>query len=186
MSKWAVFITARSPQRWLQFFSSLPSTDQEATLLPLPDITDSNDFVSKSLAEINSFIRANEDALSAIDISSGNWLIIDQKGLETSTCLVCEQVYNSGEKNGGEGEPGLTSEFRACRLPYEEAWSMIANLDMNLGFEEFVDQDVGEQEDGTWKWSSFDPSTDDAEEKTESEVEREKALQELRDNGHAD
>jgi hypothetical protein len=154
--------------------------------LPLPDITDSNDFVSMSLAEINSFIRANEDALSGIDIPSGNWLIIDKKGLETSACLVCEQVYNSGEENGGEGEPGHTSEFRACRLPYEEAWSMIANLGMNLGFEEFVDEDAGEQEDGTWESSSFDPSTDDAEEKTESEVKREKALQELRDNGHAD
>jgi hypothetical protein len=155
--------------------------------LPLPDITDSNDFVSKSLAEINSFIRANEDALSAIDISSGNWLIIDQKGLETSTCLVCEQVYNSGEENGGEGEPGHTSEFRACRLPYEEAHGMFANLDIaNMGFEEFVDEDAGEQADGTWKWSSFGPRTDDAEEKTESEVKREKVLQELRDNGHAD
>ncbi|KAJ7349897.1 hypothetical protein B0H14DRAFT_2868963 [Mycena olivaceomarginata] len=165
---------------------TLPSTAPGATTLPTPDISGNNDFVSQSLAEINTFIRANEAALERIDVSTGDWLIIDQKGLETSTCLVCEQVYYSGE-DGQEGEEGLSSDFRACRLPYEEAHGMIVNLNLaNMDFEEFVDEDAGEQPDGAWKWQSFDPSEGAPEGMAEEDIEREKALQELRNGGYAD
>ncbi|KAJ7291024.1 hypothetical protein C8J57DRAFT_1211556 [Mycena rebaudengoi] len=59
------------------------------------------------------------------------------KGLETSTCLVCEHA--SGDEDGGEeeeeeGEKKL-AQFRACRIPYEHAWKMFSNLDIpNMGF----------------------------------------------------
>ncbi|KAJ7805426.1 hypothetical protein B0H14DRAFT_3882958 [Mycena olivaceomarginata] len=123
--------------QWVLLTSKhLPSTDPGPTFLPVSDISGSNNFASMSFTEINSFIRANEEALRAVDVSAGDWLIIDQKGLETSTCLVCEQD------------------------PYEEAHSMIVNLDIaNMGFEDFVDEEAGEQEDGAWKWRSFDPDT---------------------------
>ncbi|KAJ7653913.1 hypothetical protein DFH06DRAFT_1330009 [Mycena polygramma] len=53
-----------------------------------------NDFALVSLAEINSFVRANEEPLEDLDVSSMEWLIIDQKGLETSTCLVCMSTHS--------------------------------------------------------------------------------------------
>ncbi|KAJ7437203.1 hypothetical protein B0H11DRAFT_2108118 [Mycena galericulata] len=167
----------------------LPSTPVEATVLPVSDIP-ANDFASMPPADINTFIHANDAALTALPVSTSNWLIIDQKGLETSTCLVCEQYYNYEEDEDGDGgEEGLTDEFRACRIPYEEAWSMISNLDIaNMGFEDFVDEDAGPEEDGSWKWVSFPPDTNDDETggKSEVEVKRERALKELRDGGYAD
>ncbi|KAJ7739077.1 hypothetical protein DFH07DRAFT_944009 [Mycena maculata] len=207
MSNWAVFLTAdrtsfkalnrallllqdfefsEYPQdiRWVLLSSKeLPSTPAKATTLPVSD-TSSNAFASMSFVDINTFVRANETALQAAEISASDWLIIDQKGLETSTCLVCEQYYKGEDEEDGE-EGGLTNEFRACRIPYEQAWGMISNLDIaNMGFEDYVDEDAGEQEDGSWKWVSFDGDASD--EKSEYETKREKALQELRDHGYAD
>ncbi|KAJ7784205.1 hypothetical protein B0H16DRAFT_1657921 [Mycena metata] len=159
-----------------------------ATVLPISDISDNNAFASSSMAEISTFIRENEDFMGKMGVSTGDWLIIDQKGLETSTCLACERFYDPGEdEEGGGGEAGMTGEFRACRLPYEWAWSIICNLDIaNMDFEDFVDVNAGEQEDGSWKWMSFDPSTEDNEEETAEEAKRGAALKELRDGGYAD
>ncbi|KAJ7701390.1 hypothetical protein B0H17DRAFT_1004884 [Mycena rosella] len=214
MSNWAVFLTSERPSskalnrafvliqdfeyseypadsRWILLTSKkLPADEFETPTLPLSEIS-SNDFAGMSLAEINTFVRAHSNALSeGPDLSASNWLVIDQKGLETSTCLVCEQYYNSGEEEDGdeEEEEGMTDKFRACRIPYEEAHAMMANLDIaNMGFEEFVDEEAGEQEDGSWKWVSFNPETEETEKgPTEAEVKREKVLKELRDGGHAD
>ncbi|KAF8140946.1 hypothetical protein K438DRAFT_2030328 [Mycena galopus ATCC 62051] len=157
--------------------TKLPAEAPGATALPVSDINGSNDFASMSFVEINAFIRANEGALEKIDLSSGNWIIIDQKGFETSTCLVCEQVYDEADEGGEQ-----TADFRACRLPYEEAHSMIANLDIaNMGFEDFVDEEAGEQADGAWRWQSFERG-----DMSDGDIMREKALQELRDGGYAD
>lgn len=161
----------------------LPETPLTATRLPLPDISGTNDFAAMSFVEINTFVRAHETGLKDVDISSYDWLIIDQTGLDTSTCLVCERYYNYGEEGG---EEGMTDEFRACRIPYEEAWITITNLDVgNMGFEEFVDEDAGMQEDGSWKWRVATPDTH-ANEKSGSDIKRDEALRELRDSGHAD
>ncbi|KAJ6493738.1 hypothetical protein C8R47DRAFT_975281 [Mycena vitilis] len=131
----------------------LPSMAQKATLLPLPEISDNN-FASVSLAEINSLLRTNEGALAKIDVSSADWLIIDHSGLETSTCLVCEQIYSCGAEEAEEFEgEGPTKEFRARRIPYEEACNMTTNLEMaNTDFTEWVDLDAGVQKDGSWRW----------------------------------
>jgi len=123
-----------------------------------------------------------------MSLSTSNWLVIDQKGLDTDTCIVCEQYYNSGELEDG-GDPdsakGFTNKFRACRIAYESAWLMVTNLDIaNMGFEDFVDEEAGEQQDGTWKWQPFEGEESDK--KSEQEVKRDKALQELRDAGHVD
>jgi hypothetical protein len=50
----------------------LPSKDPGPTFLPVPDINENNDFAPMSFTAINSFIRANEEALRSIDVSSGN------------------------------------------------------------------------------------------------------------------
>ncbi|KAJ6545401.1 hypothetical protein B0H19DRAFT_1167582 [Mycena capillaripes] len=212
MRHWAVFITAaRAPPKvlnrafllihdfqygeypatygWTLLTSKeLPTTPPPATAVPLPDAAStSNEFASMSLEEINTFVREHEVLLTNVGISNSNWLVIDQTGLETSTCIVCEQVYNSGEENEGEGQEGYTSEFCACRMPYEEAWGMIVNLDIaNMGFEDFVNEEDGVQADGTWKWRLFRPNTEESEAPSEEEVKREKALQALRETGDVD
>ncbi|KAF7342938.1 hypothetical protein MVEN_01723800 [Mycena venus] len=205
---WAVFVTVERPSakalnrallliqdfefseypidsQWTLVTSKdLPSTVPAATTLPLlPDITTNNAFALMSLAEINLFVRTNEVALEDINISSGDWLVIDQIGLETSTCLVCRQVYDSAGKEDGK-TGGLTSEFRACRVPYEKAWGMISNADV-VDLEGFVDEDATpEPED--WIWSLSSELRPETEGMTEVETKREKALKELRDGGHAD
>ncbi|KAJ6471413.1 hypothetical protein C8R45DRAFT_874961 [Mycena sanguinolenta] len=206
MSWFAVFITAKPtakalnrallliqdfeyseyPQdsRWtLPTSKELPAS-APATTLPVSDIRDSNDFAGMSFSEINKFVRENEEALNGLSLSSGDWLIIDQKGFDTSTCIVVEQVYDGGEDDeDGEGAGGYTNEFRACRIPYEQAHSMIVNLDIaNMGFEDWVDEDAGEQEDGAWKWQSFEGATTDE----AVLAKRREALQKLRDGGYAD
>ncbi|KAJ7611399.1 hypothetical protein DFH06DRAFT_1016088, partial [Mycena polygramma] len=166
---------------WMLWTSNLhlPSTDAEATPIPLPK-TSYNDFALVSLAEINSFVRANEEPLEDLDVSWITWLIIDQQGLETFTCLVCEQVYNYGDDIEGfedgvwEEGKGRTKQFRACRIPYEEAYNMVTSLETDdTHFTEWVAMDAGVQEDGTWKWKSFEPETDDSEERSEHELKRE-------------
>jgi hypothetical protein len=59
---------------------------------------------------------------------------------------------------------------------------MIANLDIaNMGFEDFVDEEAGEQADGAWRWQPFERG-----DMSNGDIMREKALQELRDGGYAD
>ncbi|KAJ7675564.1 hypothetical protein B0H17DRAFT_1334587 [Mycena rosella] len=144
-------------RRWLLLPSkNLPSTPPGATQPPLPALSSGkNAFAGMSLAEINVFVRRHEDAFDALTISARNWLIVDQTCLGTATCLVCEQYYDIGNDEGVEGR-GLIDEFRACRVPYEKAWSMIINLDIgNMHFVEWIDEAAGVQEDGSWKWLPF-------------------------------
>ncbi|KAJ7349898.1 hypothetical protein DFH08DRAFT_1079173 [Mycena albidolilacea] len=212
---WAVFVTAKPSSRvlkalnrallliqdfeyaeypagseWVLLTSAqLPSAAPGPTLLPVTvaDFSGGNAFVSMSLAEISAFVDANSDALLKIDVTWAHWVVIDQKGLETSTCLVCKCGSDFDEDEEEEEGGGSTSEFQACRMPYEMALSMVVNLDIaNMNFEDFVDEKAGVQEDGVWKWRSFDPSDRGTDDMTAEEIKREKALQELRDGGYAD
>jgi hypothetical protein len=179
--------------QWVLLTSAqLPSAAPGPTLLPVAHVDfgvgngGGNAFASKSLAEISAFVDANSDALRKIDVSWAHWVVIDQKGLETSTCLVCKcgSGFDEDEEEGGRGS---TSEFRACRMPYEMALSMVVNLDIaNMNFEDFVDERAGEQEDGAWRWRSFDPGDRGTEDMTVAEIKREKTLRELRNGGYAD
>jgi hypothetical protein len=177
---------------WVLLTSAqLPSAEPGPTLLPVTaaDFSSGNAFVSKSLAEISAFVDANRGALRNIGVSWAQWAVIDQKGLETSTCVVCR--YGSGlneeEEEEDVEEGGWTSQFRACRMPHEEAYGMMANLEIgNMDFEAFVDERAGEQEDGAWRWGSFEPRDRGTNDMTAGEIKREKALQELRDGGYAD
>ncbi|KAJ7609799.1 hypothetical protein FB45DRAFT_844786 [Roridomyces roridus] len=205
-SRWPVFITAKNvplkalnrallliqdfefsgypeDSRWLLLHSkTLPSSRPSATTPPITELP-ANDFassnrISESLAKINAFIRAKETALEALDISPYTWLVIDEKGFDTGTCLVCERFYDPTEDE--EGNPiGYTDVFRACRAPFEKAWGMTANLDIaNMGFEDYVDEEKGEDEDGVWTWS-FPGGVEQSDE-------RDNALTALRDGGFID
>ncbi|KAJ6471160.1 hypothetical protein C8R47DRAFT_1148037 [Mycena vitilis] len=212
---WLVFVTAVNPPQkelnraflliqgfeygdyprsseWLLWTSNLhlPSEDAKATPIPLPKIP-YNDFAHASLADINSFVRANEEPLEDLDVSSVEWLIMDQRGLETSTCLVCQQVNNYGNIPGLEEEvweegEGRTKQFRACRTPYEEVHEMVTALQMGENeFTDWVEDAAGVQEDGAWRWTSW-PKTNDSEEPRQHELKRQNAMEELRLGGHVD
>ena len=46
----------------------------------------------------------------------------------------------------------MTDKFRAVRIPYTEAWAIFCNLDVaNMGFEDWMNEDAGVQEDGAYK-----------------------------------
>ncbi|KAJ7291244.1 hypothetical protein C8J57DRAFT_1271938 [Mycena rebaudengoi] len=137
------------------------------TPLPVPDFA-VNEFAGMSLDDVNAFVRANEAGLKAMELRTGNW--------------VCEQFYNDDEEEEEEipEDERLTSEFRAVRCPYEEAWSIFCNLDIaNMAFEDFVDEEEGVQEDGAWRWGLIDTN-----EKLEVEAKRQEALKKLQDLGH--
>ncbi|KAJ7083447.1 hypothetical protein C8R44DRAFT_753463 [Mycena epipterygia] len=156
---------------------NLPSTPPKATVLPLPE-SFSNEFASMSLADIYAFIREHKVTLQALDLSYVNWVVIDRKGLETSTCLVCQRFSSDPDEEVVWGED-LEEAFFACRVPYEGAYTMFANLDIgHRGFMDFVDTDAGTQEDGTWKYGSSTGSRDNSVQL--------RTLKELRDGGHAD
>ena len=66
---------------------------------------------------------------------------------------------------------------------------MFANLDIaNMGFEEWVDEKAGLQEDGAYKWVGAFPATIESQEQTRKEtaVKREAALKAMRGLGHID
>ncbi|KAJ7083452.1 hypothetical protein C8R44DRAFT_822459 [Mycena epipterygia] len=139
------FTEYRGESRWTVLTSKQLSSTAATATLPLSDVSGKNDFAAMSLAQVSAFVRTLDAGLKQADLSADNWLVIDEKGLETSTCLVCER----SSEDDGEDVPDAA--FRACRLPYEEASIMFSNLDIgNMGFEEFTDQDAGEQEDGSW------------------------------------
>ena len=104
----------------------------------------------------------------------------------SSTCLVAEQFYETDETTT---TGGLTDKFRAARLPYEAAWGMFANLDIsNMGFEDWVDEDAGEQEDGSWKWIGPFPGSNEASKRDTGKVNerKEDAISKMRELGHID
>jgi hypothetical protein len=166
--------------------STLPDETPKPTVPPLLDFSD-NEFAGSTIEDINKFLRTNEAKLEALNIATLNWVIIDQKGLDTETCLVVEQLfYWDEEKESGHHLPDV---FRAARVALTFAWPMYANLDIsNMGFEDFVDEEAGIQKDGTWKWIGPFPPSNEALERAnrEEEAKRQKALKALRDLGHVD
>ena len=125
--------------------------------------------------------------LKSFTLTTKNWVIIDQKGLDTETCLVVEQSFHFDQVQG-KGHY-LPADFRAARVSLTFAWIMFVNLDIsNMGFEEYVDVKAGMQGDGTWKWIGPFPPSNEALERAErdEDAKRQKALKALRDLGHVD
>jgi hypothetical protein len=142
-----------------------------------PSILTTNDFANSTPTDINNFIRSNNHILQSLDLTVSNWVIIDQKGIDSSTCLVADQVYDMDEMR-------MTDEFTAARLPYEWAWSMFANLDIaNMGFEDWVVEEKGMKGDGTYEWVGEGAMGEQGREVVER---KEKALEALREQGDVD
>lgn len=175
------FTESLDDSAWILLTSrTLPDETPKPSVPPLTEITD-HDLAGATLDEINTFIRSNESALQGLNIATLNWVIIDQKGIETSTCLVVEQVYDPDTSS-------MSNKYRAARLPYAEAWGMYSNLDIaNMDFEDWVDIDAGPQDDGAYLWVPFPPSNEAlAQDAREAQTKREAALKTLKDLGHVD
>ena len=80
--------------------SKLPDDPPKPTVPPLEEVS-RNDFANASFNDINEFVRSNESKLKTLDLTTYNWLIIDQKGIDSLTCLVVEQVYDYDSEEGG-------------------------------------------------------------------------------------
>ena len=177
--------------RWVLLTSSnLPDEAPKPNVAPPLEDVSSNDFAGLSFDDINTFIRSNESKIKALDLTIANWVIIDQKGIDSSTCLVVDQVYDSeADSDDGGGEGRMTDDFKAARVPYTQAWAMFANLDItNMDFEEWVDEDAGVQEDGAYKWVGPFPASTEHQEQADrdAEIKRERALKAMRDLGYID
>jgi hypothetical protein len=115
--------------------------------------------------------------LASAGITTQIWVILNKIGLEASTCLLAEHVFD-------EEKMKFTDDFRAARLPLEEAFSMFANLEIeNMRFEEYVNIKKGVENDGAYVAGgvSSPPSNDVLKEsRRRAEVKKAKALNEAR------
>jgi hypothetical protein len=105
-----------------------------------------HDFAGANLSDVSNFVETNETQLKKLNFTTYNWVVIDQNGLDSSTCILVHRKYDPKKKK-------KSHESEAVRLPFGEAWLMFANMDIaNMGFEDWVDDAAGLQDDGTYKW----------------------------------
>ncbi|KAJ6545441.1 hypothetical protein B0H19DRAFT_1238304 [Mycena capillaripes] len=129
-SKWTLFTSRR-----------LPSTTPPPTDLPIGKGA-SNDFAGLTLEEINGFMNTNATALDEITFTFELWMVLDQTGLDTDTCVICKHPYNGGD----DDEPatwGYTEEFEGLRVPLDQVCAVYASLYTGREFEDY-------RGDGTW------------------------------------
>jgi hypothetical protein len=141
-----------------------------------------HDLAGSSLSDTRNFFRKNEDQLKTLDISPYIWIVIDQKGLENSTCILVSRHYDDEADK-------IAEDYKAIRIPLVEAYGMYVNLDLgNMGFEEWADVDAGLQDDGIHKWIGPFPGTNESTNKTvqASDGKREAALKRAKDLGHVE
>ncbi|KAJ7137501.1 hypothetical protein C8R43DRAFT_864306, partial [Mycena crocata] len=106
-----------------------------------------NDFAGMSLANVNAFVRGNLDALEDLGILRELWLVIDDIGIATDTCVICKSIFNAGDEDDADTWD-YTDEWEALRVPMNEAHRVMSGLD-GRG-REFCDYEWGPvREDGT-------------------------------------
>jgi hypothetical protein len=171
--------------------TTLPSKARPATIPPIPSF--SNEFANYSREDISRFMHAHESEFKKFTPQIDIWVIIDQKGIETSTCVVAQQMSNYDialaelRKAGSYDDPDVedinyTDKFRGVRLPYAEAWKAMAYLSVSRAFENLVDDEKGVTGEGLYELRS---STTE-EEGAAREEKRNVALKVLRDLGHVE
>lgn len=92
-------------------------------------------------------------------------MIIDNRGYENDTCLVCKGCFpyredeDEDEDEDDEEDDEETEDnekpdmpYRMARIAFTNAWNMYNSLDSAiLGFEDYIDVNAGIQDDGAWK-----------------------------------
>ena len=165
---------------WILLTSTkLPDVAPKATRLLSDEPIQDTSLANSTLSEISKFIETNEAELGKMEITSDNWIVIDQEGLDSSTCILVNRQFDEETNEIGQ-------EFKALRLPLTEAWPMFANLDIaNMDFEDWIDEDTGVQEDGLYKWVGPFPTENEGitQGKSDVEAKREAALKAAKDLG---
>jgi hypothetical protein len=139
-----------------------------------------HDLAGSTMGDISDFVRTNETQLKELNISTLSWIIIDQNGLDCSSCILMHRQYDVEKME-------MSHKFKAIRMPFIETWIMYANLDVaNMDFEEWLDEDAGLQDDGTYKWiGPFPPSNEGlVQAEKEKEAKREACLKVAKDLGY--
>ncbi|KAE8373316.1 hypothetical protein BDV26DRAFT_297041 [Aspergillus bertholletiae] len=145
--------------------------------LPSPTLTcTTNDFAQKSPHDIYTYLADPQTRIQFRDrdLTASNWLVIDQRGLDSESCLLAEYISpadweeekekekeaeeeqeNDEEEDKKEKGNAIAYPYRMCRIPWTRAWAMFCNLDIaNMDFEEWVDEERGpvEADSGAWAW----------------------------------
>ncbi|RJE22181.1 hypothetical protein PHISCL_05467 [Aspergillus sclerotialis] len=167
--------------------------DIKATTVPIDiggddTLSESNNvFAGWTPDEIEEFIVERESLFKKLRMDN-NWIIIDDKGFETETCLVCENYEPDEDDEDGDEEDDEEKEeneipaYRMVRIRWLNAWSMYVNLDIgNMGFEDWMDDEAGIQEDGTYKQAGWIEGSDNDEPEK-----REEALKKAKEEGVID
>ncbi|KAF2671668.1 hypothetical protein BT63DRAFT_176896 [Microthyrium microscopicum] len=206
-SKWPVFLTATNVEpkilnkAWIliQDYEFTDPEDEPSFILltsaNLPDSTPKgvrqfttttpiadNDLADLSMDKLRDLIQSKISKFQDLNITTENWVMIDQTSLESEQCILVNRIYDD------EAEE-ISWEIQALRIPLTEVYSMYANLDIaNMDFEDWVDEDTGVQEDGTYKWAgAFEPSNEHIEKsEIETDERRDAALKAAKDLGHID
>jgi hypothetical protein len=133
---------------------TLPDESPKPSLPPVTELG-VNEWVGGSFDDIFEFIMANEDKIQKYRyVQPYLWLILDEKGLETSTCILASEKihWDSHSDNSDAMNDMGANTFRAVRLPYRHIWEMGLNLETgNMNFMDYIDEDAGKQADGTYR-----------------------------------
>lgn len=148
----------------------------EPSIPPLnPAVIDDNSFKSYSARDINEFVRNHDPQLWNLNLNPKEWLIIDQRGIETDTCLVARQI------NHKPRDP-YPLDWYAIRVPQAHALEFFLH-DLDPSFGEWVESDRDVQEHGYFRWMS---RRDDAGLRHRRQVGIDEALAAMRARGHVD
>ncbi|KAJ7092999.1 hypothetical protein B0H15DRAFT_799434 [Mycena belliarum] len=199
--KWAVFLTATanaktlnsallriqgwSVSEYLRDSLWTVFTSKERPLLtPVPTTTPfgenhRNDFTGASLAEINTFMRSSTEQLLDLGVFLELWMVLDDIGLATSTCVMCKSCFDGGDEDDSTTWT-YTDNFEAMRIPIDQAWHVLTSLMTGWEFIDFQ-TNTAVQVDGT---ATFD--TKFSKEISDPKVleRREKGWQMWREEGH--
>jgi hypothetical protein len=119
----------------------------EATIPPIPEDI-SNHWAGATLQEVEAFCL---DLASETEHSSNLFVVVDEEGFSTDTCIINERVCDVNAK-----EITYLNTFRKMRVPWDEAAIIWCNLETaNMGFEDFAEN---EEEVNGWYMFRESPS----------------------------
>ncbi|KAF7342940.1 hypothetical protein MVEN_01724000 [Mycena venus] len=123
-----------SDSKWTLFTSrDLPPSKPPPTSSPFSGKSP-NDFAGLSHAEINDFMNEHWTRLDEMEFTFELWMILDETGLSTDTCVICKHPY----KGADDDEP----ETWAC--------AVYASLYTGKEFEDYLG--IGKWPDGSYQF----------------------------------